>query len=123
MLADVAGGVQSLGERNFARLCRDRGLPEPSRQVRRRRGDGVMYLDVRWDPWGVVAEIDGVHHLDVGPWMDDTLRQHVASMAGSQLFQRIPNVGLRVMPDRFLDQVEQALRAAGCPLRPKPRPQ
>ena len=117
VLADVSGGVHSLGERDFSRLCRERGLPEPSRQVRRQRGDGVMFLDVRWDEWGVCAEIDGVHHLEVANWMDDALRQNAVTSAGDRVL-RIPNIGLRVMPDRFMAQVEQALSRAGCPLRP-----
>jgi hypothetical protein len=42
ILGDIAGGVQSLGELDFARMCRARGLPEPSRQVLRHgpRGPG-----------------------------------------------------------------------------------
>ena len=33
VVRDIAFGVQSLGELDFARLCRARGLPEPCRQV------------------------------------------------------------------------------------------
>ena len=34
VIADLLGGVRSLGEHEFARECRSRGIPEPSRQVR-----------------------------------------------------------------------------------------
>jgi hypothetical protein len=36
VLADLVNGVQSMGELDFARMCRARGLPEPTRQVVRR---------------------------------------------------------------------------------------
>ena len=36
VIRDVCDGVHSLGELDFARLCRARGLPEPSRQAVRR---------------------------------------------------------------------------------------
>ena len=47
VVGDVALGIQSLGELDFARLCRARGLPEPSRQVVRQGPRGRIYLDVR----------------------------------------------------------------------------
>ncbi len=67
IVTDVAFGVQSLGELDFARLCRAHGLPEPSRQVLRRGPRGRMYLDVRWDQQRVVVEIDGAKHRMVWP--------------------------------------------------------
>jgi hypothetical protein len=65
-IKDVVGyindGVRALGELDFARMCRERGLPEPSRQVLVEGPRGRMYLDVRWDDHGLVVEIDGVQH-------------------------------------------------------------
>jgi len=49
VILDLAGGAQSLGEQDFARECRRRGLPEPTRQVMRRGRDGRYYLDVEWE--------------------------------------------------------------------------
>ena len=59
---DLLDGVRSISEQEFARACRERGIPEPSRQVRRRTKDGRYFLDVYWDEWGVVVEIDGIQH-------------------------------------------------------------
>ena len=47
VINDIALGVQSLGELDFARLCRARGLPERDRQVVRRGPKGRIYLDPR----------------------------------------------------------------------------
>src|SRR3954464_375950 len=75
VVLDLAGGVRSLGELDFARECRRRGLPEPSRQVVRRGRGGRYYLDIAWEEWGVAVEIDGIH-----PWamhvVGDALRQN-----------------------------------------------
>ena len=76
-LADIAGGADSLAEIDFARLCRSVGLPEPSRQVRRRDASGRWrYLDVEWRmPRGrLVVEIDGIGHMERERWYDDLLR-------------------------------------------------
>ncbi|HEX6055744.1 MAG TPA: hypothetical protein VFY98_08030 [Intrasporangium sp.] len=40
VVRDIAFGVQSLGELDFATLCRERGLPEPSRQEVRKGPKG-----------------------------------------------------------------------------------
>ena len=62
VVADLTDGAHSLGELDFARLCRERGLPEPSRQAVRRGPRGTIYLDVRWDHLRLVVEIDGAQH-------------------------------------------------------------
>jgi hypothetical protein len=67
VVADLLGGVRSLGEHEFARMCRERGLPEPSRQVVRQGAGGRWYLDVCWEEWGVVVEIDGTAAAPAGP--------------------------------------------------------
>ena len=56
---DLLDGVRSISEAEFAAECRRRGLPKPGRQVVRRGRDGRYYLDVCWEEWGVVVEIDG----------------------------------------------------------------
>ena len=49
LVQDITDGATSLGELDFARMCRVRGLPEPDRQVVRRTPRGRVYLDARWD--------------------------------------------------------------------------
>lgn len=112
LAADLAGGIEAVAEREFARLCRARGFPEPSRQVRRDLASGRIYLDVVWAQYGVVVEIDGRHHLDPSSWIGDALKQNAASMAGYVVL-RVPNLALHLDPDPFLDQVEAALRRGG----------
>ena len=112
VLADVAGGVQALGELDFARLCRAHGLPEPDRQVVREGPGGRVYLDVRWAEYQLVVEIDGVQHLQLDLWLADSLRQNAISL-GDVVVLRIPNLGLRLQPEQFMAQVGEALRSRG----------
>ncbi len=112
-MRDIAFGVQSLGELDFARLCRARGLPEPSRQVVRQGDKGRIYLDVRWDGRCLVVEIDGLHHgLGLNPTLDH-LRQNSVTLAGDRVL-RIDVLGLRLETARFMDQVEMGLRLAAA---------
>ncbi|MDQ0372229.1 hypothetical protein [Cellulomonas humilata] len=112
VMLDVADGVRSLNELDFARMCRRRGLPEPERQVVVRRATGRAYLDVRWRRWGVVVEIDGIGHLRPDRWMDDSLRHNEIALTGDMVL-RVPSLGLRLDPQRHLDLIERALRRAG----------
>ena len=115
VLLDLLGGVRSLGELDFARECRRRGIPRPSRQVVRRGRNGRYYLDVYWDDWGVVVEIDGIHHTWAEQLVSDALRHNDVTL-GHDIVLRLPLLGLRVAADDFFDQIEDALRARGCPL-------
>ncbi|WP_146928564.1 hypothetical protein [Cellulomonas xylanilytica] len=112
VLHDVAGGVHSLNELDFAAHCRTRGLPEPDRQVVTRSPSGSSYLDVRWRRWRVVVEIDGIGHLEPARWIDDSLRHNEIALTGDTVL-RIPSLGLRLDPAPHLDTVERALRQAG----------
>ncbi len=112
LLLDLIGGVRSLGEREFARACRRRGLPEPSRQVVRRGRNGTYYLDVFWDEWNVVVEIDGLHHLWAQNVVGDALRQNDVTLQRAVVL-RLPLLGFRVATDEFFEQIERALVAAG----------
>lgn len=109
---DLLGGVRSLPELDFARMCRRRGLPEPTRQSVRSRAGGRYVLDAEWKAWRVIVEIDGIQHLDAREAVADAARHNDVGANGSQVL-RIPTLGLRVDPDRFLDQVEAALRRGG----------
>jgi hypothetical protein len=110
--ADVADGAQALSELDFARLCRRGGLPEPSRQVVVSTRDGRCYLDVEWDAWSVVAEIDGVAHTQIDVWLADSWRRNDLVLDGRTVL-RFPGLALRLDPDRVLAQTEAALRRAG----------
>ncbi|WP_293769440.1 hypothetical protein [Sporichthya sp.] len=112
LLADIASGIESIGERDFARMCRERGFPEPARQTVRYTETGRLLLDNDFDPYLVTAEIDGSQHLDPSSWISDAFKQNVVSLEGRVVI-RIPNLALRLDPDPFFDQLEQALHQAG----------
>ena len=116
VLMDLVGGVRSLGELNVLRGCRARGIPEPDMQVLRRTASGTYYLDFRWERWKLVLEVDGIQHSWVENTVADALRQNTIAIAGDTVL-RLPVLGLRVCPEEFFDQVAEALRKAGCPLR------
>ena len=115
VISDLVGGVRSLGEHEFSQMCRLRGLPEPTRQAVRRGPRGQWYLDVCWEPWGVVVEIDGIHHEWASNVVDNALR-HNAIALDRAIVLRLPLLGLRLAPDEFFTQIIGALVARGCPL-------
>jgi hypothetical protein len=107
VIRDICDGAHSLGELDFAGLCRQRGLPEPTRQAVHTLASGRVYLDVEWEEIGLVVEVDGGHHAAALASLDDALRQNEVVLAESTVL-RIPVVGLRLRPDDFLDQVVRA---------------
>jgi very-short-patch-repair endonuclease len=114
VLLDLVDGARSLGEAEFARECRRRGLPPPSRQVVRMGRGGRYYLDVIWEAWGVVVEVDGIHHAWAANVVGDALRHNDVTLTDA-LVLRLPLLGFRVAQDEFFAQIEQALAARGCP--------
>lgn len=111
-ILDLIGGARSLGEIDVARECRRRGLPEPTRQVVRRTRAGRYYLDVLWERWGTCVEIDGIHHDWAENVVDDALRHNAVTLQATTVL-RLPLLGLRVAPEAFFEQIEEALRCAG----------
>lgn len=109
---DIADGAQSLGELDFTKLCRQRGLPEPDRQTVRQNATGRWYRDVEWDGLGVLVEIEGIHHDAPENVIEDSLRQNSFTIQREGVL-RIPLLGLRTLPDAFMAQVEAMLRTAG----------
>ncbi len=109
VITDVRDGAHSLGELDFAAMCRARGIPAPSRQVVRHGPRGRIYLDVRWDHVGVVVEIDGAQHRQGLAIVSDHLRRNDLALADDVVLT-IDLVGLRLEADAFLDQVEAAIR-------------
>lgn len=112
IVLDLIGGAESLGELDFAGMARRRGLPEPDRQVVRRGRDGRLYLDVFWDAYAVVVEIDGIHHAFAENLVNDALRQNSVSLQRATVL-RLPLLGLRVAEAAFFEQITTALAAGG----------
>ena len=83
-MLDVAGGIQSLPERDFDRLCVALGLPEPSRQVRVER-DGRYYLDVEWHAYETACEIHGIPHMQIVQWESDLARINEITIDGPRV--------------------------------------
>jgi very-short-patch-repair endonuclease len=110
---DCAAGSHSIGELDLLALCRRGRLPVPTRQVRRRDRSGrLRYLDVCFDPWRVVVEIDGSHHVDVAQMWDDSARQNDLILAGYVVL-RYPIAVIRNEPQRVIAEIRAALLAAG----------
>ncbi len=117
VIQDVCAGAESLGELDFAQLCRRRGMPEPTRQAVRIGRNGRVFLDVLWEGLDVHVEIQGAHHFAGVAGVDDALRfNDQALRKGSTIRLQIPVLGLRIDPDPFLDQVAVALASR----RPRP---
>ena len=108
VLRDITDGAQSLGELDFAAMCRRHGVPAPDRQVLRRTARGRFYLDARWAGSRVVVEVDGAGHRIGLAVTDDNLRQNEASL-DRDIVLRIDLVGLRVHESAFMQQVCRGL--------------
>lgn len=108
ILRDVTGGAEALGELDFARMCREHGVPEPTRQVVRRGHKGRIYLDVEWEDHRAGVEIDGGHHGIGLKRVDDALRDNELVIAENPVL-RIPVVGLHTHTDAFMGQVKRLL--------------
>jgi hypothetical protein len=112
-LRDIGGGAHSLPELDFTQLCRDFDLPLPSRQVIRLDSSGRRrWLDVCWDEFGLVIEIDGLFHMEASRWWSDMWRgnEHAVRLEG---VLRYPSFAIRDEPERVATQVAAALRARG----------
>jgi very-short-patch-repair endonuclease len=112
LVNDLLDGARSLGELEIGDELARRGLPRPDRQVLRKDRRGRYFLDLCWSEWKLVVEIDGIHHIWAENVVGDALRQNALVLDGDTVL-RLPLLGLRLEPDEFLDQIEQALRAAG----------
>ncbi len=110
VLRDVCDGAHSLGELDFSAICRRHAVPVPTRQVLREGGNGRYYLDAFWEGKDVVVEIDGSQHVAGLNPVDDALRQNDLTL-GSARVLRIPLLGLRLAPEKFMAQVKRLLEA------------
>lgn len=111
-LGDIAGGSHSLTELDFLSLCRRHGLPEPTRQMRRRGSDGrIRYLDVVWvlpDGRTVIVEIDGGLHLSERTYWADMSRDNEHNLRGD-LVLRFPALALHIDEAGIVAQLRSAL--------------
>ncbi|QIM20477.1 hypothetical protein G7075_03865 [Phycicoccus sp. HDW14] len=111
VVRDIADGAHSLGELDFAAMCRRHGIPEPDRQVVRRGPYGRVYLDVRWDAAGLVVEIDGSGHRMGLAVTSDNLRQNAVTLDRDTVL-RFDLLALRLEESTVMAQVRIGLR--GC---------
>lgn len=107
VLRDCIDGVRSLHELDFARLCRQSGLPEPSRQVVRKGPGGRVYLDVCWEDIGLGLEVDGAGHAAGLTGISDLMRQNEVALDGTVML-RTSVVGLTLEKEAFMGQVVRA---------------
>jgi hypothetical protein len=112
VLGDIAGGVQSLNELDFAVECRRRGLPEPSRQVVRRLPGGRAYLDVRWREYRVAVEVNGAGHDRLDVALRDEVRMVDLQAQGDAAIP-VSVLTLRVNSEPFFAALQRLLVARG----------
>ena len=113
---DLLDGARSLGELDVSRELRRRGMPAPDRQVLRKDKKNRYYLDLYWHEYGLVVEIDGIHHAWAQNIVGDALRQNSLVISGDVVL-RLPLLGLRLQPDDFFDQIGEALDRPGLDRR------
>lgn len=112
VLADIGDGVRSMNELDFARSCRQRGIPEPSRQTQRSSPEGRRFLDVEWTGFGIRLEVQGAGHarlLDV--LSDDVRLMDLACETGSAVSVSV--LSLRVDPEPLFRSLAGLLAARG----------
>lgn len=101
---DAAGGVESLPELAFDRLCTRAGLPAPTRQLVLRHKDGRYYLDRYWHALQLGVEVHGVPHMAVPQWDADLDRQNEIVIAGPRLLV-FSSFAVRHLEARVVDQL------------------
>jgi very-short-patch-repair endonuclease len=112
---EIELGATSTHEQCFTRMVRRAKLPEPTRQVLRKRGNGRAYLDVVWEEYGLHVEIDGLAHLEARRWADDLDRANELELAKRECRLRFAGFLLIERESRVLDQVKRGLRQGGWP--------
>jgi hypothetical protein len=117
-LDDVEGGAEALSELDFVRLVvRPHKLPKPDCQMPRRDKRGRrVWLDVMWEEWKVVAEIDGAQHEEPLQRWDDMDRDIDLQVNGGYIVLRIPAWVVRRYPGQVARRIREALRRHGCPI-------
>jgi very-short-patch-repair endonuclease len=113
LVDEYSSGVSSLNEREFARICRKHGLPEPIRQSRRKDSKGRdRYIDAEFqahDGRIIMVEIDGMQHLDPENWTEDIERQNSLMVRTGGLVLRVSTFMLRHNPESFVSDMQEAI--------------
>jgi very-short-patch-repair endonuclease len=114
-IGDIAGGAQALSELDVSRqVLRAFRLPEPSRQVARRDARGRRrWIDVLWDDYKVVVEIDGAQHAEDPLQRWDDMERDLDLGLGGYLTLRFPAWLVRKSPEYVAHRILEALRRAG----------
>jgi hypothetical protein len=112
LLDDIRGGIESMPELDLARLCRAYGVPEPTRQVRRRTSQGVAVVDAVFEEFAVAVEIQGAGHAVLDRMMLDEVRFLELALRGDITIP-VSSATLRVDPHPFMAGLARLLRARG----------
>jgi hypothetical protein len=114
ILAEFSEGATSTGELDLRRGCRERGLPLPRGQRKRRDADGnVRSIDFEFlaaDGVLVVLEVDGIGHISPETWIADMRRQRGLLVPDGTRFLRASTWELRYEPDDVFESLARALR-------------
>ncbi len=114
-IADAAGGIASVPERDFEEIRRQWGLPTPTRQRVVQRQNGRFYLDVDWEEFNVSSEIDGMPHLTVLSWDADLDRMNEIAIDHRTLL-RFTSYAVRHRKPAVGNTLVRALTSRGwCP--------
>jgi hypothetical protein len=114
VLGDVEGGAHALSELDFSRnVIRRYRLPEPSRQIGKRDAQNKQrWIDVTFEEWKVLVEIDGAQHIEPLNQWDDMERDNDFSIDGYRVL-RFPAWLVRRDPEHVASKILEALRRAG----------
>jgi very-short-patch-repair endonuclease len=110
-IRDVSGGSLSEYEVLFIRLCRRFGLPTPTRQRRRKDAAGRWrYLDIEFDDYRLVVEVDGQQHMEALPWWEDMMRNNELVVDDHKTLLRFAGFALRHQPERIAEVLVKFFR-------------
>ena len=117
-VADVLGGAHSLPELDYARALRRAGLPQPTRQRKVCRRNGVWYLDNDFDDWLVTVEVNGMQHHELLASEADDIRRAGLQIRG-RLVVDISSYAVRHREPLVVLRTAEALVSRGW--RPAPK--
>jgi hypothetical protein len=107
-----------LPELEYAQALRRAGLPDPTRQRKVRRANGVWYLDNDFDEWLVTVEVNGMQHHDLLASEADDLRRTGLQIRG-RLVVDISSYSVRRRPRLAVVRTGEALMSRGWVPPPK----
>jgi len=111
-VADASGGAHSLPELDYSRALRRAGLPQPTRQRKVRRPNGVWYLDNDFNQWAVTVEINGMQHYELLASEADDVRRGSLQVVG-RIVVDVSSYAVRHRPALTVLRTAEALIAHG----------